>query len=202
MLHEIECLYCKKKVQKEITKSKYRKIPVYCSRECQLRGQNFEWDRADDEEKKSKILQNFYRNLIIRNGCWGYKKLKNEKYVRIEIGKRKVESLHRISYELHYGPIPKGMQINHKCHNPRCCRPSHLYLGTQQDNINDQIERGTFQKGSKHGNSILNEKQVAEIKVLLKEGKMLHREIAEKYSVDRTTITDIRRGKTWNHIEA
>ena len=160
----------------------------------------FSWNRADEEERKAKLLQNFYRNLIIRNGCWGYKKSKDPNgYVRVETGKRKYGLLHRISWELHNGEIPEGMQINHLCHNPSCCRPSHLYLGTQQDNINDQVERGTFVKGSKHGMSLLDETKVKEIKILLSE-KVLHREIAEKYKVDRSTITDIRRGKTWSHV--
>jgi len=158
--------------------------------------------RKCNEEKKAKYLQNFYRHLIIRNGCWGYKKFKDTNgYVRIEIGQRKIGLLHRISWELHNGTIPEGMQVNHKCHNPQCCRPSHLYLGTQKDNIRDQIDRGTFVKGSKHGMSILDENEVKEIKSMLRKGKMKHREIAEIFNVNRSTITDIRREKTWKHVQ-
>lgn len=200
MLCEIECLYCKKTVKKEITKKKYKKIPVYCSRECQLRGQNFEWDRADEEEKQAKRLQNFYKVVIVKNGCWGAKTQFGYGYARCEVDKNKSQLLHRASYEIFVGPIPEGMQINHKCHNPQCCRPSHLYLGTQQDNINDQIERGTFVKGSKHGNAKINEDIAKEIKIMLKSKKHLHREIADKFGVSRDLVKDISRNKTWKHV--
>lgn len=201
-----ECKICGKSFSKRPKEGKRFEKRKYCSVQCsekdpEKRSRVFEWDRADDEEKKAKQLQNFYRNLIIRNGCWGYKTSgKSKTYIQIEIGKRKYDLLHRVSYELHYGPIPEDMQVNHLCHNPSCCRPSHLYLGTQKDNIQDQIDRGTFIKGSKHGNAKLCEEQVWEIKSLLKEGCMKHKEIAEIFAVDRSTITDIRRNKTWKHL--
>lgn len=49
---------------------------------------------------------------------------------------------HRIAWELTNGPVPVGLQINHHCDNPPCCNPSHLFLGTQMDNVRDMIAKG------------------------------------------------------------
>ena len=57
---------------------------------------------------------------------------------------RTPQKVHRIVWELTYGLIPADRQINHHCDNPICCRPEHLYLGTQDDNMKDASKRGRF----------------------------------------------------------
>jgi len=49
---------------------------------------------------------------------------------------------HRVSWEIHYGPIPEGMRVLHRCDNPPCTRPDHLFLGTQTDNMKDMWAKG------------------------------------------------------------
>lgn len=62
-------------------------------------------------------------------------------YGRIVVhGKRYLA--HRLSYEVHVGPIPDGMNVLHKCDVPACINPDHLYLGTQRENVRDMMERG------------------------------------------------------------
>src|SRR5271170_6305273 len=56
--------------------------------------------------------------------------------------KDKMAKAHRISWEIHFGEIPKGLGVLHACDNPSCVRPEHLFLGTQQDNAIDMIKKG------------------------------------------------------------
>ena len=55
------------------------------------------------------------------------------------------EGTHRLSWQLHCGPIPDGMWVLHKCDRPPCCRPDHLFLGTQLDNVADMLAKGRNQ---------------------------------------------------------
>jgi hypothetical protein len=64
-----------------------------------------------------------------------------DRYGQIRVGSKMVY-VHRLAYELTYGVIPAGMSVLHRCDNPSCCRPEHLFLGTQQDNIRDMENKG------------------------------------------------------------
>jgi hypothetical protein len=66
----------------------------------------------------------------------------DEGYGRLYISRHKHIYAHRLSYELHFGPIPDGLDILHGCDNPRCVNPYHLSAGTHQDNMDDMIAKG------------------------------------------------------------
>lgn len=105
---------------------------------------------------------------------------------------------HRISWELHVGPIPAGLSVLHKCDVPDCVNPEHLFLGTQEDNMKDMAakKRGNAPRGSAHRSAVLNESSV----VLIRNSSQPASILAEKYGVSYQTIYAARRGTTWRHV--
>lgn len=109
--------------------------------------------------------------------------------------------LARIVYELYKGDFPKNLFVCHTCDNPLCINPEHLYIGDNAENGRNRKRRNRQAKGSKIGQSKLNETQVLEIKQLLIEGKLSLRQIGNRFGVSATTITLINNGKSWTHVE-
>jgi hypothetical protein len=111
---------------------------------------------------------------------------------------------HRISYELFVGKIPDGLLCLHRCDVRPCVEPSHLFLGSAQDNSNDMVMKGRHVTpiGEMHGRVILTEREASEIKFLVLEGHLSQHEIAEMYSVSRGAVTNIKQGRTWSWVKS
>lgn len=114
---------------------------------------------------------------------------------------------HRVAYEQAYGPIPAGRSVCHRCDNPPCVRPSHLFVATQADNLADMRGkgrhfspfRGQVQRGATNRNAKLTEEAVLTIRRLAEEG-MLQRDIAARFGIDRANVSHIVRRKSWATI--
>jgi hypothetical protein len=89
----------------------------------------------------------FWANVDRSGDCWRWTGHigRNNRYGMLRVNGRSVKA-HRFSWELHFGPVPSGLVVRHRCDNPVCVRPEHLQLGTQADNVHDAIERGRFQR--------------------------------------------------------
>ena len=101
----------------------------------------------------------------------------------------KIVGAHRLSYELHNGPIPEELHVLHRCDQPPCVRPDHLFLGTHQDNMIDRTVKG-------RDTSKLTSERVLEI--FYAEGPQ--REIAANYGVSQSLVSTIKTRKRWKHI--
>jgi hypothetical protein len=103
----------------------------------------------------------------------------------------KLRNLYRIIYSLHYGEIPEGLQVNHRCDNAFCCNPEHLYLGTQLDNMQDRVKAGRY-KGLNAGESNpqhkLTDAQVNDIRNNVGSNK----NIATIYSISPSMVSMIK----------
>ena len=111
---------------------------MYCSARC----------NNSSQARKDKIISIFERlelYQVKKDGCWGWTGTKNKGYGALSNRNGREfspEKAHRISYEQHYGEIPIGMYICHKCDNPECTNPNHLFLGTAKDNSMDCSAKG------------------------------------------------------------
>lgn len=139
------------------------------------------------------------QNLI--NDCWlwiGGVKDKNRNNNRIYGAFRlsSYESIasHRFSYEYYYGPIPQGLLVCHKCDNPLCINPYHLFLGTVQDNNLDKLNKG-------RQSSILTKEIVIEILDKINNNILLnYTQISSQYGVCESNINSILCGNHWKHV--
>jgi hypothetical protein len=96
------------------------------------------------------LEERFWAKVRKSEGCWEWVGSKIPKgYGNIGISYRPPKSAlaHRVSWEIHFGPIPGGMFVCHHCDNPGCVRPDHLFLGTNLDNIRDSESKGRFHAG-------------------------------------------------------
>lgn len=162
------------------------------------------WETSTKEEQMGRLKVS-YEKYVIRNedGCWGWKGTPSKPYGSLQYGgKYKTISAHRASWLLHKGEIPEGIFVCHKCDNPRCSNPEHLFLGTPTDNVLDMFKKGRhpIYKGENAPQARLNESQVTQIKQLLETDKSLT-QIAKMFGVHIVTIHDIKYKKTWNHIQ-
>lgn len=98
--------------------------------------------------RAASLKERLYARLDTSGGpdaCWewmGYRRPQRTSrlgYARMGIGRNQTDYVHRVSYVVHHGPIPDGMFVCHRCDNPPCGNPNHLFLGTQTDNMRDML---------------------------------------------------------------
>jgi len=145
-----------------------------------------------EQWKKSDTLRDrVMRNVKKTRGCWLWTGTFNAYGYGVVGHKRNKYMAHRAAYQVHVGDIPKGLYVCHKCDNTKCVRPEHLFLGTQKDNMRDCSKKGRVHSGYK-----LSGEDVKKIRAL--DGKLFHREIAQKFGVSRSAVGAILSGKIWN----
>lgn len=157
--------------------------------------------------KHAPAGERFWRHVKKTDSCWVWTGYTNPfGYGEIRVGStrdgsRRMKQAHRFSWELHYGPIPQDLFILHKCDNPPCVNPDHLFLGTQLDNMRDMIrkDRGAVppsMPGESNPNAKLSAADVFQIRHSLIFG-VKGTVLAKRYGVTNTQISAIKNHKTW-----
>ncbi len=152
--------------------------------------------RCTHEGLRVSIEESFWLKVEILEGdlCWRWTgAIGGGGYGALGIPQRRA---HRVSWELHYGPIPPGILVLHSCDNPPCPRPDHLFLGTQVDNVHDMLQKGRGQTGEKHHWAKLNFCIASEIR----ESSGPASAVAAKFGISERYVYKLRNGDTWRYV--
>lgn len=155
-----------------------------------------------------KFLVRFWSNVRCGDGpddCWLWLGGKWRRgYGRIKpTGSRRFRSAHRISYEMHIGPLD-GRMVLHSCDTPSCVNPRHLRLGSAKDNTDDMMTRDRWfrlpsGRGSANPRARISEQQAIEIFSRIDAGET-NTSIAASFGLTHHAVSRMRRGLAWNHL--
>jgi hypothetical protein len=143
----------------------------------------------------------FWEKVQKTNECWLWTGTKAKNGYGVLRMNRKTATVHRLSWQLHKGQIPKGKSVCHHCDIRHCVRPDHLFIATQEGNLQDASQKGRLNgrnvgRGERHGNHKLTETQVRQIRAMVG----TQTAIAKQFGISRVTISDIKRRLWWKHV--
>lgn len=185
------------------------------------------------QREAERIAERFWMKVDKSAGpddCWLWISGMSNGYGRFGIRQGVIEYAHRMAWLLTKGPIPDGLFACHKCDNPRCVNPAHLFLGTHLDNIADRDAKGRVAKGDKAGartkrenmprgdihwskrtpermprgsarpDAKLTEADVCAIRARYSQGGTSYRLLGLEYRVDTYSIRAIIKRRSWRHV--
>lgn len=183
--------------------------------------------RADALAKYgAAVVERFFQKVRVADGCWDWMGAKKSHadpqygYGIACVGSKadnwRIMRAHRLSYELHTGPIPGGMIVCHRCDRPCCVNPAHLFVGTPADNTRDMHVKGRhwaprgeassakmhperIVRGASHFRAKLNEGKVRDIRSLAVDGISCC-EIARRFGLSPQGISSVIARRTWKHV--
>lgn len=200
---------CKRCGQSFSVKPSHASRRVFCSKACM--------DESRREQACALTLADIAPRLLNRvdrsggpESCWPFTGCTSGGrcggYGQLTVARKRILA-HRLAWEIAFGD-PGDQHVLHRCDNPPCCNPAHLFLGTHADNLRDCVSKGRnfaavyphlIARGEAHQNSKLTDNDVRRIRMLANAGE-LHRVIAKQFGVNRSTVTQIAARKGWTHI--
>lgn len=198
----IVCAYCERPLSPYQIAQQFR----CCSRQCGNKG------------RTRPASERFWRFVEPGEGCWEWRGTRMlTGYGQIRSGGKDTRWMyaHRLSWEVHFGPIPEGMKVCHRCDNPPCVRPDHLFIGTDADNVADKVSKGRQLRGDNHPSrrrpdlvrrgeakpmAKLTEDIVRAIRAEHAAGTITMAALARRYGVSPSIISVVVARKTWRHV--
>lgn len=110
---------------------------------------------------------------------------------------------HRVAWQSIAGDIPPGLQVLHECDNPACVRPSHLWLGRNEDNVADKVRKGRqyCPRGQSNPKARLTPALVLELRTLWRDTDATVKELARRFGLGTSATHAAATGKSWTHVE-
>lgn len=147
----------------------------------------------------------FWPHVKKSKGCWEWQGCKSHGYGWMANPNGSPRA-HRFSWEVHFGPIPKKRLVCHHCDNKGCVNPEHLFIGTQQDNMQDAYRKGLIQSpgvysGIDNKRSKLTDADVREIRRLHRDEKASCYHLARVFCVGSSTIHRVVKRINWKHVD-
>jgi hypothetical protein len=175
----------------------------YCTRECYRATMKF-----TDEQALEAMWRRVDRNGP--GGCWLYKGKANIRGYPTMVWRNDRKLLvHRFMYQLAHGTLPRGRSVLclHRCDNPRCVNPGHIFLGNDADNQADMVAKRRHVFGERNSHAILTEGQVLQMRAeYTYDGKNRRTSnimaLAKRYGVSHVTALAAVQGRTWKHLNS
>lgn len=157
-------------------------------------------------QRQRSSPEKFWSHVAIQqdnNACWEWQAYrKSNRYGELTY-KRQKWIASRLAYVLanNIDVLPVGMHVCHKCDNPPCCNPNHLFLGTAKDNVHDAMKKGRayLKKGAEHPSAKMTEEKVRKIRLLHELG-FSYKEIGRVYDIDIYQVRAIVKKRSWAHV--
>lgn len=187
---QMECRNCGAKFSRRKYSAAQRAVTKFCSRTCSVH------HRHGDPVSRFMDAVSPEPN----SGCWLWTRYVDRKgYGLVGNGTEQVFA-HRFSYETFVGPLIAGLCICHRCDNPTCVNPDHLFQATHRENMDDMVRKRRHAFGSRHPNAKLNERDIDEI-VFFSAMGMGPDNLASLYGVAARTIRKTILGANWSHVQ-
>ena len=146
------------------------------------------------------LPERFWRHVDTSGDCWLWTASRNVGYGQFNLGigelgvtYKQPMHAHRVAFMLTYGQILPGLHVCHRCDNPICVRPEHLFVGTNGENALDRTAKGRTAQGETHYSARLTTAQVDAIR--LRGSSETNSALAREYGVRQSTISRIVRGE-------
>lgn len=152
---------------------------------------------------KIPAVVRFWKQVEKTDHCWNWVGAKDKDgYGQITDDYGRNKRSHRFSYRLHKGPFKDELRVCHTCDNPACVRPKHLFLGTDDDNLKDAINKGRLKvKGVDNPSAKLTEDDVRAIRKMREETGASYAALARKFNIGEWTTAAIIKGIRWGHVK-
>lgn len=155
----------------------------------------------------SKDIERFWSKVAITNDpnqCWLWKGKPSPKGYGVFGSNNMNRRAHRVVWEITYGVIPETLDVLHTCDIRNCVNPSHLFLGTHQDNMEDRNRKNRQAQGERHPNAKLTESDVLEIRRIYKKHSRIYgsRALAKVFNVSQAVIIEVVTRRTWKSVRS